>query len=171
MVDTLPDRTGLREVLGSFVTGVTVITTEHDGELHGMTANSFTSVSLEPPLVLVCFARSSRTSVAVAARGEFVVNLLDQHQAAVSHRFARPADDHFAGARIRRDERGLPILADGLGHLACSVHEIYPGGDHDIVIGRVRHAATAMGAPLVFFRGGYCKLAEDMFEPERCWYA
>jgi 3-hydroxy-9,10-secoandrosta-1,3,5(10)-triene-9,17-dione monooxygenase reductase component len=121
--------------------------------------------------VLVCFVRSSRTAAAVRARGAFVVNLLEQGQASVSHRFARPADDHFAGARIRLDELGLPILLGGLGHLACTVPAIHDGGDHDIVIGRVRHAAMAPGSPLVFFRGGYGRLAEDVFEPERCWYA
>lgn len=170
-VDTLPDRRGLRSVLGSFATGVTVVTTESRGELHGMTANAFTSVSLDPPLVLVCFTTGSRTATAVAERGEFVVNILAEGQIPVSQRFARAGEDHFAGARMRLDDHGLPVLLDNLGHLACVVSDTHQGGDHDIVVASVRHARTRPGSPLVFFGGAYRRLAEDTIVPETCWYS
>lgn len=164
------DGATLRAVMGGFATGVTVVTTEMDGELHGMTANSLTSVSMNPPLLLVCFVRDSRTAQAVARRHAFVVNLLDRRQEAVSNRFARQGEDHFAEVEYHINDFGLPVLAGGLGHLVCDVHVVYDGGDHDIVVGLIRYAEARTGKPLVFYRGKYDTLTGHGRDAEFVWY-
>lgn len=161
----------LRAVLGGFATGVTVVTTAVHGEYHGMTANSLTSVSLDPPLLLVCFVRNSRTATAVFERNEFVVNILDESQAMISHRFARPGEDHFTDIATEEDDHGLPLLPGGVGYLSCVVHAVHDGGDHHIVVARIRRAVTAPRDPLVFFRARYRRLLQEDGEYENLWYA
>jgi flavin reductase (DIM6/NTAB) family NADH-FMN oxidoreductase RutF len=153
------DRGLFREVMGGFATGVAVVTTEADGEIHGMTLNSLTSVSLQPTLILVCLTRESRTARAVARRGGFVVNLLGEHQETVSRRFSAPNEDHFEGLELRRDEDGMPVLADSIGHLACRIEAVHEGGDHLIVLGRVSRCEPSGGEPLLFYRGRYGRYA------------
>jgi flavin reductase (DIM6/NTAB) family NADH-FMN oxidoreductase RutF len=148
-----------RRVMGHFPTGVSVITTVHDGELHGMTANSFTSVSLDPMLVLACLACGARTALAIQSAGHFAVNILAEDQAGVSQRFAKPGQDHFEGLDVIRGHRGLPLIPGALGYLVCAVDDVVQAGDHDIVLGRVEDCqASANGSPLVFFKGGYSTL-------------
>jgi 3-hydroxy-9,10-secoandrosta-1,3,5(10)-triene-9,17-dione monooxygenase reductase component len=149
-----------RRVMGHFPTGVSVITTVHDGELHGMTANSFTSVSLDPMLVLACLACGARTALAIQSAGHFAVNILAEDQQEVSQRFAKPGQDHFEGLDVIRGHRGLPLIPGALGYLVCSVEDVVQAGDHDIVLGRVEdcQASPNGGSPLVFFRGGYSTL-------------
>jgi 3-hydroxy-9,10-secoandrosta-1,3,5(10)-triene-9,17-dione monooxygenase reductase component len=153
----------LREAMGHFATGVTVVTSvDGDGRPVGTTANAVTSLSLTPPLVLVCFDLGSMTLKAIRGHGAFVVNVLSAPQQHLSRNFARRG---FAaawdGVRHRRGPTGSPRLEDVLAVLECTVEHSLPGGDHEIVVGRVRHVETSAtpAAPLVFFRGGYASLA------------
>lgn len=157
MPDTVVDALKFRQVMGHFPTGVSVITTTHEGRQHGMTANSITSVSLEPVMILVCLAREARTALAIQKAGRFAVNILAEQQEDVSRRFARAGQDHFDGLDVT-EAMGLPILPGCLAYLVCNVHEVVPAGDHDIVLGNVEHCDVGSengGSPLVFFQGGY----------------
>ena len=151
------DPTQFRHVMGHFATGVTVITTEHDGERHGMTANSVTSVSLDPVMILACLARGARTGLAIQKAGRFAVNILGEDQEEISRRFACPGMDHFEGLAVEMGPGGLPLLPGCLAYLTCVVCDLVEAGDHDIVLGQVEHCeVTRNGAnPLVFFQGGY----------------
>lgn len=159
-----------RRIMGGFATGVAVVTTEDGRGLAGMTVNSLTSVSLEPPLLLVSLARGTRTADAVAARGAFTVNLLAAGKGGLSDRFARPGADPFHGLEVGRDSAGLPVLDGGLGHLECATEAIHPGGDHLIVVGRVIRGELAPGSPLVFFRGKYDTLTGRGSDAVLDWY-
>lgn len=149
-----------RDAMGHFATGVTVLTTRHEGELHGMTANSVTSVSLDPMLILVCLMKDARTALAIQAAERFAVNILTEGQDELSQRFARPGQDHFEGLELMEGPHGLPLLPGCLAHLAAQVTEIVPAGDHDVVFGEVDHVHVNPngGSPLLFFQGGYRKL-------------
>jgi flavin reductase (DIM6/NTAB) family NADH-FMN oxidoreductase RutF len=151
-----------RHAVGHFATGVTVVTSVGaDGEPVGTTANAVSSVSLDPPLVLVCFDRSSLTLAAIRGHGAFVVNVLAAAQQHLSANFARRG---FAaawdGVRHRPGLTGSPRLDDVLAALECTVEYRLPGGDHEIIVGRVRAVGTAGdGAePLLHWRGGYAAL-------------
>lgn len=154
------DPTTYRRAIGGFATGVSVITTEIDGSRHGMTANSLTSVSLDPLLLLVCFDRDSRTADAVLQRGAFLVNLLSEEQQELSDRFARAGDDHFVGLELESAYDDLPALPGGLGWLACELEDVHSGGDHIIAVARVVAAEAREGEPLLFFRGRYGRRRE-----------
>ena len=149
----------LREAMGHFATGVTVITSVGtDGEPVGTTANAVTSLSLEPPLVLVCFDLKSATLAAIQGYGAFAVNVLGHRQRNLSANFARRGlAAVWDEVRHQRGTTGSPRLADVIAVIECTVEHSFPGGDHEIVIGRVRHVETnAEGAsPLLFWRGQY----------------
>ena len=149
-----------RHVMGHFPTGVTVVTTTHEGRRHGMTANSITSVSLEPVMILVCLMREARTHLAIKKAGRFAVNILGENQEEISRRFARPGQDHFEGLDVAEGPDGLPLIPGCIAYLACTVHDVVEAGDHDIVLANVEHCeATANGGnPLLFFQGGYQRL-------------
>jgi flavin reductase (DIM6/NTAB) family NADH-FMN oxidoreductase RutF len=152
----------LRHAMGHFATGVTVVTSvTADGEPVGTTANAVSSLSLDPPLVLVCFDRASLTLEAVRSHGAFAVNVLAAPQQHLSANFARRGlaaawDD----VRHRPGSTGSPMLHGALATLECTVEHRLPGGDHEIVIGRVREVETSGdgSAPLVFWRGSYIPL-------------
>ena len=151
----------LRAAMGAFPTGVTVVTTVGPaGEPVGTTANAVTSLSLDPPLLLVCFGRESRTLAAIRAHGGFAVNVLGARHRDVSHAFARPgAADAWAGLEHTPGPSGSPCLADALAHVDCALEHRMPGGDHEILVGRVVHAAAgADDDPLIFHRGRYTSL-------------
>ena len=155
----------LRQVMRRWATGVTVVTTLADGQTHGITVNSFTSLSLEPTLCLICIDKRARAHEAIRSAGGFVVNLLAAGQEDLSNRFAgrRPdLADPFDGLTMAAAPSGAPVFADVLGYLECSLHAELPGGDHTIYVGRVEHAqATADDRPpLVFFGGRYRALGE-----------
>ncbi|TMR04933.1 flavin reductase family protein [Actinomadura soli] len=150
-----PEEQEFREAMSSFPTGVTVVTTFHEGVPYGMTLNALTSVSLDPRLLLVCLSSTSRTSRAVIDRGMFRVNLLAENQAAVSREFARRGADHFADRGCSLDEHHLPELPGTLGSIVCEVDAVHRGGDHKIVIGRVLSCQVRPGSPLLFFSGSY----------------
>jgi 3-hydroxy-9,10-secoandrosta-1,3,5(10)-triene-9,17-dione monooxygenase reductase component len=148
----------LRGVLGHFVTGVTVVTALVDEPI-GLTANSFTSVSLDPPLVLFCVHYSSRTRSCFQRAGAFAVNMLGAEQAAISKLFATPGADRFANVRVRPGLTSSPILLDALAFLECRIVREYEGGDHLIVLGHVLDLGILRdGEPLTFFRGAYGRL-------------
>lgn len=175
MKQAVPSREGIegglfRRIMGGFATGVAVVASTDRRGLAGMTVNSLTSVSLAPPLLLVCLARDTRTADAVATRGAFTVNLLAAHQGAAADRFARPGRDPFDGFAVERDADGLPALAEGLGHLACTTEAIHAGGDHLIVVGRVVGGELEQGSPLVFFRGKYDTLTGRGSDAVLDWY-
>jgi flavin reductase (DIM6/NTAB) family NADH-FMN oxidoreductase RutF len=147
-----------RRVMGHFPTGVAVLTTLHEGERHGMTANSFTSVSLDPMLILVCLMPEARTALAIQKSGRFAVNILREDQEHVSRRFATAGQDHFDGLDVEEDESGLPVLPAATAQLVCRVRDIFRAGDHDVVLAEVEKARENGGNPLVFHLGGYRRL-------------
>lgn len=152
-----------RDAMGHFATGVTVVTSVGaDGEPVGTTANAVTSLSLDPPLILVCFDLGSLTLRAIRGHGAFVVNVLAAEQRQLSANFARQGlAAAWEGVRHMHGPTGSPRLEGVLAVLECTVEHCLPGGDHEIVVGRVRHAKTSAtrADPLVFFRGGYASLA------------
>ncbi len=158
-----------RNAVGRFITGVTVLTvTGPDGQAHGMTANSFTSVSLEPLLILVCVDQNARTLPLLHARQRFVVNILAGHQQALAEYFARPELDHESaeqlGVRYGRSRAGIPTIEETLGHLDCRVVAAYPAGDHTIFIAEVEDLTAKEGEPLIFHEGRYRTLRSGRTE-------
>ena len=158
-----------RQAMGSFATGVTVITVEQDGEVHGMTANAFCSVSLEPPLVLVCVDHRARTHAHLHARKRFGINVLRSDQQAISEYYARSLENHQeaeeAGARFDRTVHGTPVLQGGLAYLECRLHETHHAGDHTIFIAEVETVVVRDGEPLLFFRGRYREISDSQTGP------
>jgi flavin reductase (DIM6/NTAB) family NADH-FMN oxidoreductase RutF len=149
------DDAQFKAALSHFASGVTVVTTEHEGKRYGMTVASFASLSLHPPLVLVCVEKSVKTHDAIAAAGKFGVSILAQEQTEVSAKFASRSDDKFAGVDVTSGELGVPLIANALTTLECMLRETLPGGDHTIYVGEVVDAQTREGIPLLYFRSGY----------------
>jgi flavin reductase (DIM6/NTAB) family NADH-FMN oxidoreductase RutF len=162
-VETEVTAAALRHAMGHFATGVTVITSvDAAGRPVGTTANAVSSLSLGPPLLLVCFDRSSQTLAAIGTHGAFAVNVLAAAQEELSANFARrglAAD--WNGVPHRPGLTGSPRLHGVLATLECTVEHRLPGGDHEIVIGRVRHVHTndSEATPLLFWRGRYASLS------------
>lgn len=150
------DQQELRKVLGSFVTGVTVVTTlDGDGQPQGVTANSFSSVSLDPPLVLWSQALSARSFGAFRNSERFVINILAADQTAISRRFAQSGGDKFADVAWRPGLSGMPVIEGCIACLECRKVAAHPGGDHLIYIGEVEHVERAERKPLAFAGGAY----------------
>jgi len=124
-----------------------------------MTVASFASLSLDPPLVIICIERGVKTHDAIAAAGKFGVSILAQTQQDVSGRFASKKDDKFSGVAVRTGELGVPLIEGAICSLECRLYEQLPGGDHTIFVGEVLDAAFAEGAPLVYYRSGYRELS------------
>ena len=155
------DHRELRNAFGCFATGVTIITTlDRNAEKVGITANSFTSLSLDPPLVLFCVADKINSFEAFEACRHFNVNMLHEEQVELSNNFARSADDKWDGIAHGFGRNGCPVFEDALATLECDKHAMYEGGDHLIIIGKV----TDMGydssekRPLLYFQGNYVRL-------------
>lgn len=158
------DPVSLRSVLSSFATGVTVVTATTEHGPVGMTANSFTSVSLEPPVVLFCAAHSSRTYPHIERAGAFAVNILSRMQERVSETFARKEEgDRFARIGTETVVTGAPVLSDSIAYLDCRMVDRIEHGDHVIVLGEVTAAGVHQtdSEPLLFFRGSYRGPAES----------
>ncbi len=149
-----------RNALGCFATGITVVTSVGlDGELLGFTANSFNSVSLDPPLVLFSLDRGAYSLKAFEAAGVFAINILREDQQAISAAFARALANKWDGVRTEAWETGSPILLDALANFDCETTSMHDGGDHVIFVGRVlRLRAVADARPLLYFRGAYRQL-------------
>lgn len=152
------DEYRFRQVMGHFASGVTVVTAAHANELHGMTVSSFASLSLKPPLVLICIDKQVKCHDAIAASGCFAVNILEKHQEHLSRRFATPNIDKFMGVAWSNGQLGLPLLDDTLTAIECRLHSTVDGGDHTIFIGEVLHAEIREGSPLLYYRRGYHEL-------------
>ncbi len=147
-----------RDVLGRFCTGVTVVTSMSGGQPVGMTCQSFTSVSLDPPLVLFCPAKTSRAWPLIQRAGYFGVNLLSHDQLELSNGFARKGADKFAGVPWRPSATGAPLLEGVLGWVDCTIYAVHEAGDHYVVIGRVMDLGVEEAPhPLLFFRGQYAR--------------
>lgn len=154
------DSATYRQVLGHFPTGVTVITATGDPHPVGMAVGSFSSVSLDPPLVAFFAGRSSTTWPKIEAAGAFCVNVLAEDQEDVCRRFASKEDDKFTGLGWSPAGSGAPLLDGVLAWIDCDIHEVVDAGDHVCVLGLVRDLGVGHdGAPLVFFRGGYGRFA------------
>ena len=150
------DEKEFRRVLGQFATGVTIITTRgKDGAPAGVTVNSFTSVSLNPPLVLWCLAHNSQNLLAFRKASHFAVNILAADQHALSHKFAASIPDKFDGVDYEEGRAGVPLLKGVTARLICRKIRRLVGGDHDIFLGRVEEYMRADGKPLVFHSGRY----------------
>ncbi len=158
------DAIELREVMRLWATGVTVVTSSHAGVQHGMTVSSFTSVSLDPPLVLVSLELSSRTHRLVSQAGAFAVAILASDQRAVAERFAGGIPDHedrFAGFAVEATPTGLPIPAGCLAWLDCKVVGQHEAGNHTLFIGKVEAAQSGRRrGPLLYYNRGYRRMAE-----------
>jgi len=152
-----------RNAMGCFATGVTIITLENGGMVHGMTANAFASVSLEPPLVLVCVDQSTATHELLTEKQRFGINVLAVDQESISRYYADPDRLHIdaeekAGARFERTRHGTPVLCGALAYLECRLHSAQEAGDHTIFVATVEDAVVRQGSALVFFRGEYRKV-------------
>jgi flavin reductase (DIM6/NTAB) family NADH-FMN oxidoreductase RutF len=149
---------------GRYATGVSVVTTVGtDGHKEGLTVNSFTSVSLDPPLVLFCLDKGAGSFKGFTHAGRFAVNVLREDQADLSTHFAKAGiPDKFAGIKHRTDPDGLPLLDQVLARIVCEIEHRYEGGDHVILVGRVARIdlGEESGKPLVYFRGGYGRFAD-----------
>ena len=156
------DPRSFRQALGCFATGITVVTSVGlDGEYLGFTANSFNSVSLDPPLVLFSLDRGAYSLKAFEAAGVFAINILREDQEAVSIAFARALSNKWEGVRTEIWQTGSPILIDALASFDCETTSMHDGGDHVIFVGRVlRLRAGADGRPLLYFRGAYRQINE-----------
>jgi flavin reductase (DIM6/NTAB) family NADH-FMN oxidoreductase RutF len=154
-----------RRAMGHFATGVTIVTVDLDGEVHGMTANAFASVSLDPLLVLVCVDHSTRTHAHLHEKKRFGVNILRDDQRAISEHFANPErtnEGAESGARFDRTSRGTPMLHGSLAYLECRLHSAQVAGDHTIFIAEVEDVVVNEGEPLVYFKGKYRKVGEEV---------
>lgn len=154
------DSLAFRKAVGQFATGVTVVSVETDEGVHGMTANSFTSVSLEPPLVLVCVDKSRQTHGLLLEKGRFGISILSREQEGVSNWFAGRRDKPVEFV-WKKDETASPVLEGALAWLDCTLEHAYEGGDHTIFVGRVERFAADGGTPLLFFRGRYTSVAPE----------
>lgn len=148
-----------RAVLGRFSTGVTIVTVrDAEGRDHGMTVSAFSSLSLDPPLVLVCIGNDATMSPVMATAHTFCVNVLSSTQESLSRRFAGHLDDRFVDVPVSRSSHGDAVLDDVLASLECRVVARHPAGDHVIVIGEVQAGAAHDARPLLYYRGGYALL-------------
>lgn len=155
-----------RRAMGCFATGVTVITVANDGQVEGMTANAFTSVSLDPLLVLVCVDHKARTHAHLHARKRFGINVLAEHQRKISEHYALvdrdPAHaESVAGARFDYTPQGTPILHGALAYLECRLQATQEAGDHTIFIAEVEDLVVREGKPLLYFHAGYYAIGPE----------
>ncbi|GAC57993.1 putative oxidoreductase [Gordonia hirsuta DSM 44140 = NBRC 16056] len=161
------DSRQFRTAMGQFCTGVTIITTlDGDEAPVGFACQSFTALSLDPPLVLFCPMKSSRTWPVIAERGAFCVNVLANRQQSVSAKFGAPGQDKFAGVDWDASPLGLPVIRHCLTWVECTVENIFDGGDHHIVVGRAQTLGEVLqDKPLLFYRGGYLSTEHPRVTP------
>ncbi len=155
-----------RRACGRFATGVTIASVvDSSGAPHGLTVNSFTSVSLDPPLILICLGHAVTTIDAFRASRHFGINVLAQEQRDLSDRFARRGHDRFDGLEWYRGETGVPLLPGVLAAIECRVRERVACGDHDIFIGEMVHVTAGDGNPLLYYSGQYRHIAPETNPP------
>lgn len=159
------DPRAFRQVLGQFCTGITIITTTHEDQPVGFACQSFAALSLDPPLVLFCPTKMSRSWQAIEASGRFCVNILTEQQQQVCARFGSREPDKFGGVAWHPSPLGSPVIEESLAHIDCTVHAVHDGGDHFVVFGLVQSLSevpTVKPRPLLFYRGEYTGI-----EPEK----
>ncbi|MDE0590931.1 flavin reductase family protein [Halocynthiibacter sp. C4] len=144
----------LRAAFGQFATGITVVTARSDTGPIGITVNSFSSVSLDPPLALWSLAKDSFRANSFLAAKSFAIHVLSSDQGHLARRFAQSAES-FDGLAFDTNENGVPLLRDCLSRFECTLHESYAGGDHTIIVGRIKRVSRAAGKPLLFYGGAY----------------
>lgn len=155
-----------RRACGKFATGVTIVTVKSaDGAPHGLTVNSFTSVSLNPPLVLVCVDHRVRMLEHFLKRGYYGVNILAGQQQALSSQFARSGINRFGDVEWYEGRTGVPLLPGVLATLECKLIQSTPAGDHVILLGEVRHLELREGSPLAYFGGAYAEVQPADLQP------
>ncbi len=165
--ETHIDPLEFRRTLGRFASGITVVTTTHEGEVYGMTANAFVSVSLNPPMVLVSLDNRSNMNSILPKSKRYGVSILSNEQEYLSKQFGGQPKE---GAEIPFIERhGIPLLEGALAHLVCRVVDEHPAGDHTLYIGEVEYLDYASGAPLLFYTGGYRHLEVDLSDHSYIW--
>jgi len=151
----------LRNVFGAFATGVTIITTNDiNGKPFGLTANSYTSLSLDPPLILVCVDRKVDCYACFEQSKVFAVNFLHEDQEHLSTRFATKGIEKFEGIPVRQGSVGVLLLEGAIGYIECKLVSGYEGGDHTIYVGEVQAASASGERPLLFFKGKYARLPQ-----------
>ncbi|HEY0738226.1 MAG TPA: flavin reductase family protein [Herpetosiphonaceae bacterium] len=153
------DQAEFRRIMGHFASGVTVVTVCREGTCHGITVSSFCSLSLEPPLVLICIDRRYTSHEKIQQSEAFAINILAEDGEWLSRHFASRADDKFAKVGYHTGESGAPLLDEALATIECRLVDQFPGGDHTIFVGQVlATSAQDEGRPLLYFRSGYHKL-------------
>jgi flavin reductase (DIM6/NTAB) family NADH-FMN oxidoreductase RutF/DNA-binding GntR family transcriptional regulator len=157
------DQGVFRDVIGRFASGVTVITTRLEEQDYGTTASAVSSLSMEPPMLLICLNRTSETREAILAAGWFAVNILSEAQADLAYAFAKKSPDKFKGTETTRGASGVPLLIGALAQLECRVSETATGGTHTVFMGEVQNAAATEAAPLTYYRGRFGRF-EDMLQ-------
>lgn len=149
-----------RHALSRFPSGVTIVTTRNaQGHAYGITVSAFCSVSLVPPMVLVCIEKITASHDAIAEAGAFVVNVLREGQRQLAEQFSEPAADKFGNVDTRDNEAGCPLITGSLANIECTLVHGYDGGDHSIFVGRVDRITAADGVPLIYSQGDYAGLA------------
>ena len=152
------DEATFRQAMGHFATGVAIVTTEHKGEQFGITVASFASLSLRPPLLLICIEKTAKTHDAIASSKKFAASILAGDQEEISSRFASRRDDKFTDLATRRGKLGLTLIEGAIATIECKLHSTFPGGDHSIFVGEVVEAEMNEARPLLYFQGGYHQL-------------
>ena len=164
------DAQSYRNALSQFASGVTVVTTQIDGTLHGLTVSAFSSLSLDPPLVIICISRSIHSHNVIHERGLFAVNFLSENQVDLGRRFAGLIEgvvDRFEGIEFAQSPAGNPLIAGCLGWLDCRLWKTYDGGDHSIFVGEVLAAGSGSGEkPLLYFDRRWHVLGETEGGPD-----
>ncbi len=152
--------TDFRKICGQFATGLTVLTTTSNGEAHGITVNSFTSVSLDPPLILFCIDKKARFNKPLTAEKSLAINILSEEQQEISNRFANPSmtsEERFSGLQLLSDY-AYPVFDDNVGVLIAQLQQTHDGGDHWIYIAKVIEGQSFAGNPLLYHAGSYSRV-------------
>lgn len=150
-----------REALKRFAAGVTIVTVAHGGLVHGLTVTALAAVSLQPPLVLVCLEKGSRTRELILQSGRFVVNILNESQDELARRFATKGEKTLEDIPHRLVEGGIPALEGAISTIVCSTVNVTDGGDHEVFLASVLETWTAPGQPLVYYNRDYRSLSSD----------
>ncbi len=153
-----------RQVIGHFASGVTIITTREQATNYGLTASAVTSITLEPPMLLVCFNKNTGTQAAISRTRVFAVNILDEGQADLAYKFAKPQSDKFQGVEFSYGIFGEPLLTGALAHIECRVAADVEAGTHRAFLSEVEHARAYVGSPLTYFRGKFGRFGQAQDE-------
>lgn len=165
---TTPDSLTMRRTMGRFLSGVAVVTSTHGNEMHGMTINSLTSISLEPPILMVSLNFGARTTDALLESGKFAISILGAKQEAIARRFATRGGERFEGGEFEYTENGLPVIRDALTQADCTVVNQYEIGDHQVFFGQVTSCRDRNGHGLAFNAGKFGSF-HDFHHPEIPW--